>query len=217
MGWIVGLICLVIVLVFWRFFLPLALVLGVAGWLLYERIQESEERERQAKAAEAAAIRKTIQEARANASPDGKSWEVWFAPDPASGEEIARSASVSSNDGLCRLIVEKRIDGSELTGLDCPKLKIREYSDIDVKFDNFDTSNTMDIKSYTNSDSVYIPAYQTGAHLKYDVFLERLQTSKAVAIRVPAQDNFWISFVLNGSTESISLLGQRKPESNGEE
>jgi hypothetical protein len=69
-----------------------------------------------------------------------RQWEVSSETDPASGEEVPRYASVLSDDGLCRLQVEQRMNGTRLAGIYCSDLQISAERDIEVKFDNRSTS-----------------------------------------------------------------------------
>ncbi len=185
--------------------MPLGVVaaIGIGGFVLYEN-------------REAQQLRDRIATAQRNSTPEGKEWIVFSQPDPASDIEIARTASIKSNDGLCSLTVQKRINGSELTGLRCPGIKISEYEDIYVKFDTYETSKKMQLESYTDSDDVYIPSYQYeySGNLSYKEFIKGLVTANSVAIKVPSADSFWVRFTLKGSTAAINLLGKPIPSAN---
>jgi hypothetical protein len=117
MAWLIVIISVILVVLFWRIFLPLALVaaVGVALLLLYEQ-GESNRSERERKLAEQT-LRERIATARANAGNAVREWDVWSETDPASGQKMPRSASVLSDDGLCRLQVEERINGTRLAGI----------------------------------------------------------------------------------------------------
>ena len=220
MEWIVTLICIVIVVIFWRIFLPLAVIvfvlaiiasIAIGGILAYAHYDNKEkERKREIAALE---FRKKITVAQQNATPDGKEWVVYGDVDPASNKNIARTASIISNDGLCYLTVQKRLNGNELTGLDCPDIEIYSYSDIYVKFDTAELSEEMDLESYSDSDGVYIPSYQPSysAKMSYKNFIDGLSTSNAVAIKIPSAHSFWVRFSLKGSATAISQLGQEMP------
>ncbi|GJM17465.1 MAG: hypothetical protein DHS20C13_27920 [Thermodesulfobacteriota bacterium] len=156
-------------------------------------------------------LRKKILNAQKNATPEGKEWTVNTKKDPASDKDIVRSVSIISNDDLCELIVQKRVDGSELTGLDCPGIKISEYDDIYVKFDIDETSRKMDIKTYTDSKDVYIPSYQyeRSGYLPYKDFINGIITANGLAIKIPEKtQEFWTKFSLKGSVLSIDALGK---------
>jgi hypothetical protein len=216
MSWLVGIICVVIVIYFWRIFLPLGVLaaVGLGGLLLYEDYESDQRNEARAK--EAQNLRTRIATAQENATPEGKEWVVYARNDPASGAKIARTASIKSNDGLCYLTVEKRINGSELSGLRCPGIKISEYDDIYIKFDTHETSKKMDLKSYSDSDDVYIPSYQSeySNNFNYKDFIKGLVTANSVAIKIPSADTFWVRFTLKGSTASINQLGKLIPSAN---
>lgn len=210
MAWIAGIIGLIIVIVYWRIFLP---ILGIAvlgiGILLYAESEKEKNRKAEVKETKQV-IAVQIATAKANASDVDRVWGVWRYEDPASGELVPRTAFIKSNDGLCTLSVEKRITGSELAGLDCPLLKISEYSDIEVKFDNYSTSDTMNLEAYNDSDGVFISTYQStyNKKLPYKEFVQRLSASKAVSIQIPTKNagTHWITFSLNGSTEAINAV-----------
>ena len=139
-------------------------------------------------------FRKKITAAQQNATPDGKEWVVYGEVDPASNKNIARTASIMSNDGLCYLTVQKRLNGNELTGLDCPGIKINKYRKIYVKFDTTEISEEMELKNYSDSDGVYIPSYQFSLNMSYKNFINGLAASNAVAIKVPSSEYFWVRF-----------------------
>lgn len=211
MAWLIGIICLVIVAYNWKVFLPLVVVVGIIlGVVILNENSEREERNKKKVKAELD-IRNKITAAQSKATSEDKKWFVLGESDPASDARFARIASITSNDGLCYLTVEKRIDGSELTGLKCSGIKISEYDDIYIKFDTHKTSKKMDIKSYSNSDDVYIPSYQAdfSGYYKYKSFIHGLVTAKSVAIKIPAVDGFWVRFSLKGSTAAINKLGKR--------
>ncbi|MCG8044750.1 MAG: hypothetical protein N0E48_03550 [Candidatus Thiodiazotropha endolucinida] len=173
--------------------------------------KEKKEKERAAQE-----LRVKIATAQKNATPEGKEWVVYGRRDPASDKNIARTASITSNDGLCYLTVQKRINGGELTGLDCPGIKISEYDDIYVKFDTSETSRKMELKSYSDSDDVYIPSsqFEYSGNMSYQDFTNGLVTAGAVAIKIPAADSFWVRFSLKGSTAAINQLGKKIPNAN---
>lgn len=151
-----------------------------------------------------------VEQAQRDATPEGKRWEVRYDRDPASGKYVGRRAVISSNDNLCKLSVQLRMNGNQLTGLECPGFEISAWRDIEVKFDNVATSATMDLEGYSDGSGVYIPSSQSpsySAHLDYEKFLARLQGGTAVAVKVPVLDGIWVTFSLNGSSEAIGKLG----------
>ena len=180
----------------------------MGGFSLYEETQNNKRKEEKERAAQE--LRTKIATARKNATPDGREWVVYGQRDPASDKSIARTASITSNDGLCYLTVQRRINGSELTGLACPEIIISEYDDIYVKFDTSEISKKMEIKSYSDSDDVYIPSsqFEYSGNMSYKDFINGLVTAGAVAIKIPAADSIWVKFSLAGSTEAINQLGK---------
>ena len=214
MSWLVGIIAVIVVIMFWRIFLPLGIFAVIVIGAIALFIHYNDEKSASKLEAEHKALKQKISTARENASPEGKRWEVFYKKDPASGIEMGRAVRIRSNDALCSLSVERLLDGSELTDIDCPDFKISEWEDIEVKFDNEATSNKMDIKSYSDSDGIYIPSYQDSYSddLSYAKFIEQLKTGKAVAIKMPAADGIWMAFSLLGFSEAFNKLGkQREP------
>lgn len=196
-----------LVVILWRIFLPLGVLAAVGAALL---IYHNEERKTQEKERAAAALRQKILEARASTTSEEKEWHITYALDPATGKKVVRSAYINSNDGLCYLTVQKRLDGAQLTGFDCLNFKIPEWDDIEVKFDEDATSDKMNLESYSDSDDVYIPSYQAdhSGHLSYEEFIGRLKDGKTVAIKIPAADDVWMTFSLKGSTRALDRLGK---------
>ncbi len=223
MGWLVGIISVIIIVCFWRVFLPIAVVLGLVlgAWLLNVQHQNDIDRKEAAAAAREKAtaqkeLRVRIATAQKYASSYGRKWVVSGSLDPASNKKIARMASITSNDGLCSLTVQKRIDGTRLAGLDCTGIKISKDDDIYIKFDTDDTSKKMDIKNYSDSDRVYIPSFQSDyyGYTSYQYFMNRLVTANAVAVKIPAVGGFWVRFTLKGSAAAINHLGKEISSAN---
>ena len=217
MAWLIAIICIILVVVFWRIFLPLALIAAVGlGLLLLYVLAESNRSERQRKLAEQA-VGERIARAKATAGDVVREWEVHLATDPASGEKVPRYASVLSDDGLCRLQVEERMSGARLTSIDCSGLKISPYSDIEVKFDNRSMSDTMDIERFSNSDTVYVPSYQYRGRLSYDEFLRRMTGTNKVALLLDVEGagQHWITFSLRGSSPALTKIGALSPGYGG--
>jgi hypothetical protein len=170
--------------------------------------QSSSEKDKREREEREFALRLKIDQARANASPEGKIWQIGYEADPASGKNTARRAYNYSNDGLCKLTVEKRLNGARLTDLHCPDFKISEYEDIEVKFDNLSRSDKMDLDSYSNSDDVYISSQSSySGYLDYDVFIKRLKSGNTVAIKIPTSPSVWMQFSLEGAAVAINSLG----------
>jgi hypothetical protein len=177
--------------------------------------------------------------AAAQASPTPQTWWVDTDPDPASGALWPRYASVLSDDGLCQLVVEERLDGDRLTSIQCPGLPIHfdyfgylDYFDYDtrvgVKFDTTKTSETMEIERFNDADddeSVYIDSSQDGyGALQYDDFLRRIASSRKLALELDFRyvGEHWIRFSLDGSTEALTKIAAlpgsppRRPIAAGE-
>ena len=140
-----------------------------------------------------------------------KEWHVLYERDPASGKRIARTAYVTSEDGLCELSVQKRVNGNELTGLDCIGVTIYPYSDINIKFDKKNVSKSMNLQKYTDSDGVYISSYNQYS-MTYESFIIGLINRNRVAIEIPVFDSFWATFTLKGSSRAINSLGKEVKE-----
>lgn len=215
MGWIVGIICIILVVVFWRIFAPLAVIaaLALGGFLVYENNQ-SNKREREQVRAEQS-LRDKLAAASSNTENTERQWVVQTVRDPASGESIPRSTSILSDGGICTLQVEQRINGTRLAGVYCPGFKIDRYDNIDVKFDNRPTSDAMGLETFSGGDDVFIPANQPtySNHLRYDEFLRRMTSAKKVALRVKfhVTGNHWLTFSLTGAGPALLAIGALKP------
>lgn len=222
MDWIIAIICIVIVFIFWRIFLLLALIIGVGlgALFLYEEVNSNRneskrvqaEKEIQEKIAQANAMtRARIANAETSSKNVEREWEIWAQTDPASGLNVPRNASVLSDNGLCRLRVEQRIDASRLTGIYCPGIKLSTYSEIDVKFDNRTTSDKMKIEKFSDINDVYISANQSTYNrlLQYDEFLQRMTVAKKVALllSVEGAGQHWFTFSLAGSGPALIKIG----------
>lgn len=212
MAWLIGIICVVIVATFWRVFLPIAVVavIGISLFLWNAEYKKDRELAQTENAKEK--LREKIAIAQQNASPDKNKWKVFFENDPASGIPIARTASIISNDGLCYLSVQERLDGTKLTGIDCWGMKIDTYRDIEIKFDSQKFSHSMRLEKYSDGDGVYIPSfqYEHSNQLKYDDFISMLKNNKSFAIKVPSEETFWTTFSLKNATEAVGKLGTQQ-------
>jgi hypothetical protein len=211
MDWLIGLICVVIVVKFWRILLPLgvAAFLALVGFYLYDHHQS--EKWQKAKAREIQEMRAKVTTAKQNPTSQGKEWLVYGERDPESGKTFARTATIESDDGLCVLTVQKLFDGSELTGLDCPGIKIPEYRPIVIKFDADEFSRKMKLESYDDSNGVSISVDQYGessGYMSYKTFIDGLLSANAVAIKIPSDFTFWVRFSLTGGAAAINKLGK---------
>ena len=210
MGWIIGIIGIILAIRFWK----VSLVLLVLAGLLFARMEWGSENRKEEKKARVQGLHTKIATAQKEASSDGKVWKLIGTPDPASNKIVPRAVLAASDDGLCSLNIEKRIDGSELTGLECPGIKMSDYDNIYIKFDTKDIAVPMNIKEYSGSyslngsDSVYIPLqqYTSSGYMSYKDFIGGLITANAVAIKIPSAGGFWVRFSLNNAAKEINKL-----------
>ena len=209
MTWLIAIICIILAIAFWRIFVPLAIIAAVGLGLLLLYFQGESARSERKRQLEEQAVRQRIANSKATARDIVREWDVSAETDPASGEKVPRYASVLSDDGLCRLQVEERINRTRLASIYCSGLKISSYSDIEVKFDNRSTSDTMKIQKFSNGDDVYIPSYQYRDHLSYDEFLRRTTGANKVAflLTVEGAGQHWITFSLAGSSPALTKIG----------
>ena len=126
-------------------------------------------------------------------------------PDPASGTQIVRSVKIYSEDGLCNINIELRLDGTALTGIYCSNININPRDDLWVKFDTDDVSMAVDLDSFTDSEDVYI---EDGYPFKYSAFVQKLRCSNSLALKIPAAYSFWTRFHLSGTSTPIGQLGK---------
>ncbi len=179
-------------------------------WLVQTESDRTEQREHAQKVAEQT-VREKIANAKTTAGDVLRVWEVRFATDPASGEKVPRYASVWSDSGLCQLEVQQRIDGTRLSSIYCSGFKISPYDDIEVKFDNRSTSDTMRIQTFSDGDDVYIPIdqYDWSGHLSYKQFLRRLARANKVSLLLTMKGagQHWTTFSLRGSSSALTKIG----------
>ena len=212
MDWLIGILCVVIVARFWRIFLPLsvAAVLALVGFYLYDH--HKSEKWQEARAKEIQEIRAKVAAAKQNSTSEDKRWIVYGERNPASGETIARTAAIESDDSLCVLTVQKLLDGAERAGLDCPGIQIPEYRRIAIKFNTSDSSRKMKLERDSDGDRVYISSDQYGEsseYMSYKTFIHGLLSANDVAIKIPSEFTFWVRFSLKGGPAAINKLGKK--------
>src|SRR5262245_7026596 len=85
MAWLIGIVCVILVVRFWKIFLPVAVLAGIAigGLWLYED-QQRQQREKKQHEATGALRAKLFSARTANAST--QQWDVREETDPASGK-----------------------------------------------------------------------------------------------------------------------------------
>ena len=226
MSWLIGFICIILFVVFWRIFLPLALIAAVGVGMLYFYSTVQEKKQENKRIAEAQLVQERIRFATDVANKKianskltpivEREWEVMSEVDPASGENIPRSATVLSDEGLCRLQIEQRTTGVKLAGIYCPGLTISASEPIDVKFDNRSTSDRMKVGQFSNSTDVFISSQQSkyDGNLQYDEFLRRMPEAKKVALqlKVKGASQFWTRFSLAGSKQALIQISAISPQ-----
>ena len=217
MAWIVGIICIILIVVFWRIFASIAVIaaVGLALILLYVKIENDQNQRNQIAAEQRHVIavqelRTKIAKAQASAKGVSRTWEVSTEIDPASGAKVPRNASVLSDDGLCRLQFEQRINRARLAGVYCRDFKV-STGDIEVKFDNRSTSDKMRVEKFSNGDDVFIPSSQNsyGSYLQYDELLRRMTVAQKLALllNVDQVGQQWITFSLLGTGSAFAAIG----------
>lgn len=210
MAWLAGIICIILIVAYWRIFLPVALIAAAcfAVVILYVSQDDNRSERRRKEAQEALWAR--IARAQATSGNVVRTWKVEFETDPAGGQKVPRYASVRSDDGLCRLQVEERIDRSRLTAIYCSGLKVTDFVDIQVKFDDRSTSDPMKIYRFSDGDAVYIPSDQYASrYLAYNEFLRRMGEAHKVSLRLNVEEAgpTWITFSLAGSAAALTGIG----------
>jgi len=216
MGWVVGLICLIIAIIFWRFILPVAVIVAAILFGFHEHQMQKQEKKEQQRAWEAEqqakeraekveTIKQKVAIAQQNATADGKEWEIQTRIDPASGKKVVSSVSIQSNDGLCYLRPEKQLNGDELTDISCPGIGFYVGS-LEIKFDTHGVSTTVNFNGY-----IVDKKYKHNEELSYKQFINGLKTANHVAIKVPAAHQFWTRFSLKNSAMFIGYLGGPPP------
>ena len=183
------------------------LLTGLDFWEQYQREQAKERRE-QAKEREKARVEGIVLAAQ-GIDNQSKARDIIgnTEPDPASGTQIVRGVKIFSEDGLCNIDIEMRLDGTALTGIYCSNININPRDDLWVKFDTDDVSMAVDLKYFSGSDDVYI----TGSYsFAYSAFVHKLRCSNSLALKIPAAYSFWTRFDLSGTSTPIGRLGKAK-------
>jgi hypothetical protein len=210
MSWILATIFIVFLVLFWRVSVPFTITAAVViGLMSLYAHYDTQKRVREEEIA-TAALEQKIEQALENATPEGKEWHVDYVEDPETAKNMARRASIMSNDGLCRLVVEKRPDGSDRTGLLCPDFKNYGNKDMAIRFDNAATSDKIDIGEYNDKSGVYISPFifVSPDHIDYTEFIDHLKDASTLAIRIPAEKGVWVRFKLEGAAEALNKLGK---------
>lgn len=216
------LIAIVIVAVFWRVLLPVALLgvgaVVVIGMLLYWNGQ-SEEREREmqraAAQAEIAKVRKRMRES--EGTPENY-WRVRTDEDPASGESVPRFAYVYSNDGLFLLQVESRLNGTKLIAFYSQREAVNfaryGYGEtLTIKFDGWDTSRRAEVNRFNNGDDIFISesgsSYAYRSTVDFGTLIQSLAGQNTLAIHAKLENlgQEWITFPLTGSRTALVEIG----------
>lgn len=209
MGWLIAIVCVILVVVFWRIFAPIIAiaVAGIALLAIFFWIQDQREERRRAEAQRRLHERLSVA---GSALDTSRQWEVRREADPSTGELVPRTASIVSDDGLCQLNVESRIDGTRLTGIYCDGLKISAYEGVRVKFDSRPTAKGMQLQHFTDYENVYIPSGQYSGNLGYDSFLAGLTEGRRMALRLKFIDagEHWIRFSLKGSSRALAEVNR---------
>ena len=181
------------------------LLAGLDFWEQYQREQEKERRE-QAEEREKARVEGIVLAAQV-IDNQSKTRDIIgnTQPDPASGAQIVRGVKIYSEDGLCNIDVELRLDGTALTGIYCSNINLNPRDDLWVKFDTDDVSMAVDLDSFSDSEDVYI----TGSYsFAYSAFVNKLRCSNSLALKIPAAYSFWTRFDLSGTSTPIGQLGK---------
>ena len=218
MHWLAAIIGIILVVSFWPIFLRLAIFLAaiIGVLVLVENIQSANrERERALAEQARAKVEKSLREKfwKVNSEKIGKEqeWTLNFERDPASGASVPRSAGVLSENGVCRITTEQRMDGTRLTGINCPEFKLDSYNEIEIKFDNKATSDKMNLKKFSDGDGVYIGTRQDGyeGRLNYEEFLNRMAEANKIALKLKFEvaGYQWMTFSLANAGPALTAIG----------
>lgn len=242
MPFLIAIISILIIVFFWRVFLPIAILLVIviiifvannenSAKLREEKVAESQRAEQEIYAQKQKQEEKDkleqkeqIETAKKNENQNNnKKWVIKYEAEPATNLPIARSAEIESNDGLCTLSIYSKLEGGSNSQIYCPKLGI--YLDykktIEIKFDSLTNSNQIGVNSYNNQSLLQINEpkdenFSNNGNLKYEDFVHFLFTANALAVKVPSAINFWTRFNLSDKTALYSL-GKIKSKENFEE
>jgi hypothetical protein len=177
----------------------------------YNNYQYKLEKERKEKQAEAA-IQERI---RLNKRINDK-WVTFIDKDPASGEEYYSHTYVGSENGICELSVDHRINGRKLISFGCVDQRIIDYYPVEYKFDSSATSSsTLKFKAFSNSRFVYVAKGPSSfPSLVYKDLMKGFKNNSSVAFRYKIGNRStgelsnWVRFTLSGASEAIEKLGK---------
>jgi len=205
MSILITIICIIIVLIFWRIFLPLALAAGAIIFIWYlGDVAEKENKVQRAQEHYEQVIRK-----QQTTNLTKGTWKVTTRRDPASDIEVTRNAYVYSDDGLCSVQVEHRINGNKYIAFYCNGLthNLSGGDDMTVKFDIHQKTKEFWVARFSNGESVYISSER-----QYTEFIDYMKTANVLAVRFPMKNgkSVWVKFNMKGSTNAINQLGKQK-------
>jgi hypothetical protein len=194
------------------------LLAGLDFWEQYQREQEKEREKTRVEAMVLIAQDRDMQKPIVNRDTSKFNEglpiiiSAYTEPDPASGNQIVRSVTIYSEDGLCRIKVEKRLSGTELTGIYCKNITIYAASFIDnqlkIKFDTDDSYSSARLTKFSDSESVYLSSKEM--YKDYRTFVKKIRCSNSLALKIPAAYSFWTRFDLAGTSKPIGQLGKTK-------
>jgi len=125
-------------------------------------------------------------------------WNIEHLTDPANGQKYVNALSIRSDDGECTLSIKLEKESQRYTDINCKRITLKPYEDLELRFDNLSKVYSMDLYSHGAGRGVFIPQQQMplSGHLNYNSFLSFLSNASAVAVSTTSLSGKWIRFKL---------------------
>ncbi len=159
-----------------------------------------------------AALISDINEAKERATSIDKKWISGQGTNIKTNTKYISTVSITSNDGFCILSVME-----DYSHIECPRLNLKYYENIWVKFSGDYKNKEMDADPILNSHKMesvpafFIPSLQPhNFQFTYEDFIKGLNTRRYVDIRIGIKDmdSEWFRFQVENNHQLLQDLGK---------